>query len=255
MRILNIAMLTGFLVAGTLPWFSLGPASTLGVTGWGSGIAAIFACAAGAGAVALSHLADKGMPTKADAIGPRFGAGLLALTSLVSVITWLCLSPNTQAVIGTESVPLYLGPGAPVAAILAMLAVIITGYELVISPERIPTSLTDAFKKATQHFNTSKTRQGASNNPRTTRPAPKKAATAGKPVQGPAPPARRQPPAAVGTEGRGSSAVLHVPAAPSVQPPRQGPKRPPQGSEGPAAGPEPLPGPAVADPEGAGEGS
>lgn len=241
MRIFNSVLVGGFLVAGTLPWYSLGPASTLGVPGWGSGVAAVLTVVAGAGAAVLSHLADKGMPTKSGSIGPRFGAGLLALVSLVSVITWLCLSGNNQAVIGNESVPLYLGPGAPVTAILSTLTVIMAGYELTISPEKIPASLADAYAKATTTFNTSKKRQGVSNNKRVTRQASTQEANRSRPVPKPVPPAGGQAPAAMANKGSRQSTDVLVPPAPSVQPPKQGPKRPPAKTEGGTAATAPIP--------------
>lgn len=160
MKLQNALFTLGFLVSGTLPWFTLGPASTLGIMGWAAGLFSVLAVAAGAAAGGLSLLADKGMPTKTGNTGPRLAAAGSALASLSFSVVWLSSSSNTQASVGNDTMLLHYGPGAVATIILAVAAVVSTGYQLVSSKEPIPPALAKAASALTTKF-TSTPPQGA----------------------------------------------------------------------------------------------
>lgn len=169
MKLQNVLFTLGFLVSGTLPWFTLGPASTLGIMGWAAGLFSVLAVASGTAAGGLSLLADKGMPAKTGNAGPRLAAAGAALASLSFVVVWMSTSSNTQASVGNDTMLLHYGPGAVATVILAVAAVVSMGYQLVSSKEPIPPALAQAVSALTTKF-TSTTPQGATDRKPANRP-------------------------------------------------------------------------------------
>lgn len=141
MRTTNILLTLGFVAAGTIPWFNLGPTSNLGIMGWNAGLTAVLAAAAGILSGVFGCLADRGMPAKANSAGPRLGAFLLAIASVTFSIVWLSSSGNTQSSIGNETMLLHYAAGGPATVGLGISAVLLSGYCLAVSQEQLPQKL------------------------------------------------------------------------------------------------------------------
>lgn len=208
MKLQNVLFTLGFLVSGTLPWFTLGPASTLGIMGWAAGLFSVLAVAAGTAAGGLSLLADKGMPAKSGNTGPRLAAAGAALVSLSFVGIWLSTSSNTQASVGNDTMLLHYGPGSVATIILAVAAVVSTGYQLVTSKEPIPPALAKAASALTTKF-TPTPPQGATDRKPANRPTGGPRPRTGAPD--PVAPKPRAQDRAVGAVRERPQADLHVP--------------------------------------------
>lgn len=141
MRTTNILLTLGFVAAGTIPWFNLGPTSNLGIMGWNAGLTAVLAAAAGILSGVFGCLADRGMPAKANSAGPRLGAFLLSIASVTFSIVWLSSSGNTQASIGNETMLLHYAAGGPATVGLGIAAALLSGYHLAASQEQLPQKL------------------------------------------------------------------------------------------------------------------
>lgn len=223
----KIALSAAFVIAGSLPWFTLGPASTLGVPGWMSGLAAVLAAALGASSAVLSALANKGMPARKGAAGPRLLAVAAALASMTSAIVWLSSSGNTQAVVGGETLLFHYGPGGPVTLLLAIVALVLTGRDLLTSKEPLP----EEIQRVVEYVQTSRGQQ----NNTTSQGDRNRRATPGGPANAPQQP--RSPVAAPDRKAGGGMAEdrkrlppdVHLPTASGVPAPQESPA-------GPAAG-------------------
>lgn len=236
MKLHNAALVFGFLLTGSLPWFTLGPASTLGITGWSAGLTAVLASVLGLTSGVLNALAAKGMPTRSGAAGPRLGAFITAIGSLTSVIVWLSTSSNTQAAVGNDTMLLHYGPGSSATVLLAIAAVGITAYELITSNEPIPPAIHNNLRKVAKRFGNSKTSTGAPNTePTNRRPSrPQRPRDTTRKVGE----ALRQTGGHVGEDRERPQTSLHLPQRTRMHPPEQSEDRTTQTNSEPLQEPE-----------------
>lgn len=205
-----------FIIAGTMPWFTLGPASTLTVGGWHAGLPAVTAVVAGGSAGLLLTISDRGAGWRGGGVGPRLAALLLGLVSLTGTILWLGSNSHTRATVAEQSVPLYHASGPYVALLAGTAAVIAAAHALAASSEQVPDTVTKALKSATRRFDNhhSSTTPQRNTNDRT---RPKTAAGPGQMV----PEAGKKDPRM--EEGRaGSPADVHMPESSGMRTPGPG---------------------------------